>query len=517
MKKSLGILALALSLLPVYLTAQTPPPGVQQVGAVTAGDCASWVGNLYVQDSGGPCIGGTGSNIITATNSNAFAVGQTGAVLPQFNVDTSSTNGVVTVNSTLAGNVATGTDAPGLRLAINAPRGTGLGSLGTLALRASVTNQGVSGSTFHPENDIIDIGNAQTSYPALNGALVDFIGAQWVDVFSPANTTNNSFAFYNFGVNTLNALNTGITVNSATTVHIAGGPSIGTNTSATTSSALRIDNGTSTSAQTISYGAIIANTSLASGSSTTGNSGNIGTSSGANGAATGQNVGVYGSAANSTLRNYGGAFQSTVAGTAPNVGVVGTALNGSTNTAGYFGLRSSGLSPLNTVIQAEAGTSGEPFFLASINSVPVFDLNATGLIRIYNGVTTAGLGVPAVVGQANIAAQTVASTITSYANPAVDGEFEVSAQINVSAAAAISTALTVSYTDVNNTAQTMILPLTGQAGSFITNGLVITTGTFESVVVNIRAKASSSITVQTAPGTFTGVTYSASGTIKQTG
>lgn len=147
--------------------------------------------------------------------------------------------------------------------------------------------------------------------------------------------------------------------------------------------------------------------------------------------------------------------------------------------------------------------------------VSLYTTSSTGKLTNYGGVATAGWGVPAIYASSNIS-QSTNATITSYNNPAADGDFEVSAQMNVSSATAISTSLNVTYTDVNNTAQTMILPVVAQAGTFLTGGLIVSTGTAESPVMHIRAKASTTITILTAPGTFTGVAYSASGKIKQT-
>lgn len=46
--------------------AQIPGSGVQQKGSVTANDCASWVQNGVIQDSGAPC--GTGSGTVTSVS-----------------------------------------------------------------------------------------------------------------------------------------------------------------------------------------------------------------------------------------------------------------------------------------------------------------------------------------------------------------------------------------------------------------------------------------------------------------
>ena len=134
-------------------------------------------------------------------------------------------------------------------------------------------------------------------------------------------------------------------------------------------------------------------------------------------------------------------------------------------------------------------------------------------IGSYNGLTTAGLGVPVIVASANITAQTAAATITSYANPATDADYEVGAQMSVTVSTTLVTTLTVTYTDVSNTSRTMILPVAQLAGSFIAAGAITGVGAWESPRMHIRAKASTTITILVASGTFTGVTFSASGTI----
>lgn len=142
----------------------------------------------------------------------------------------------------------------------------------------------------------------------------------------------------------------------------------------------------------------------------------------------------------------------------------------------------------------------------------------TGLITTYNNVATAGEGVADIRAQANITAQTSNATITSYANPAADADYEVSAQMSVTASTVLATTLTVTYTDVGNAARTMVLPVNDVSGTFVTGGAITGAGAsiWESPVMHIRAKASTSITILTSAGTFTGVTYSASAVIKKT-
>lgn len=166
--------------------------------------------------------------------------------------------------------------------------------------------------------------------------------------------------------------------------------------------------------------------------------------------------------------------------------------------------------------------SGGSAFIAVSGSAVVTVTASTYIIpkvTTYAAVATAGLGLPAIYGSANITAQSSNATICSYTNAATDGDFEVSAAMNVTAATGISTSLVVTYTDVANNAQTLILPVQasgGTGGTYLASGLVIATGDYSTPVHHIRVKASTVITVKTAAGTFTGVTYSASGKIKQT-
>ena len=133
----------------------------------------------------------------------------------------------------------------------------------------------------------------------------------------------------------------------------------------------------------------------------------------------------------------------------------------------------------------------------------------------YNGLTTAGLGVAVPVASANITAQSSNATITSFANPATDADYEVAAQMSVTASTTLITTLTCTYTDVASVSRTMIMPIVPLTGTFVAAGAITGAGAsvWETPHMHIRAKASTTITLLTSAGTFTGVTYSASGTI----
>jgi hypothetical protein len=61
----------------------------------------------------------------------------------------------------------------------------------------------------------------------------------------------------------------------------------------------------------------------------------------------------------------------------------------------------------------------------------------------------------------------------------------------------------------------MIFPVQQLTGSFVAGGLITGVGAWETPVMHIRCKASTTITIGTSAGTFTGVTYSADATIVQ--
>lgn len=144
------------------------------------------------------------------------------------------------------------------------------------------------------------------------------------------------------------------------------------------------------------------------------------------------------------------------------------------------------------------------------------NLDVGAKITAYNQLTTAGLGVPVIVAAATATAQSAANaSIATYTVGAADGVFEVSMEMFVSAVTTLVTTMTCTYTDAGSNARTMILPVQQLAGSFIAAGAVTGTGVWETPVMKIRAKASTAITLLTSAGTFTGVTYSASGAILQ--
>lgn len=144
-------------------------------------------------------------------------------------------------------------------------------------------------------------------------------------------------------------------------------------------------------------------------------------------------------------------------------------------------------------------------------------ITQTDKTTTYNNIATAGNGLVAIVKATRVTAQSAAnSSICTYTAPASDGSYEVSMNLNASAVTAMSASLNCDYTDEGNTARTMIFPVQSLAGNFVTGGLITATGPYETPVMHIRVKASTAITLYTSTGTYTGVTYTAEGIIKQT-
>lgn len=169
------------------------------------------------------------------------------------------------------------------------------------------------------------------------------------------------------------------------------------------------------------------------------------------------------------------------------------------------------------------GGGDEDIKARSLTTTAGSSLVLAGTATTYKNITTAGLGLATIYAQARTVAATNTGTasVASYANSAADGTFEVGCNVLVTTSTTHSFSCDVTYTDEGNTARTMVLPIQGLGGNFATNGLItnaLGVGPYESAVMTIRVKASTTITVRTsAGGTFTGVVYNIDGTIKQVG
>lgn len=153
----------------------------------------------------------------------------------------------------------------------------------------------------------------------------------------------------------------------------------------------------------------------------------------------------------------------------------------------------------------------------NVGSVGGFALDSTGAIRIFKAITTAGFGAPVIVAATRVTAQNAANpSIATYTVGAADGSFDVSANLNCTVTTSLITTLTCTYTDESNTGRTMVFPVAQLAGSFIAAGAITGLGAWETPIMHIRCKAATVITILTSAGTFTGVTYTAEGVMKQT-
>lgn len=205
----------------------------------------------------------------------------------------------------------------------------------------------------------------------------------------------------------------------------------------------------------------------------------------------------------------GGTSRATINSTTLNLAnAIALALNGDSGTSGKVLV--GGASPAYTA---------SPSITALTLSAAITAATAvlSGKVTTYNGIVTAGFGVPAIVGYGRVTAQAAANaSIATYTVGGADGSFEVSGNLNATAVTVLATTLTCTYTDESNTARTMILPVQQLGGSFIAGGAITSTGAWETPTMHIRCKAATVITLLTSTGTFSGVTYTAEGVIKQT-
>lgn len=166
---------------------------------------------------------------------------------------------------------------------------------------------------------------------------------------------------------------------------------------------------------------------------------------------------------------------------------------------------------------ANASAKAERMRITSAGNVTMQgNLTLAGKITNYNGIATAGWGVPAIYGSGRSTAQTAAVvSVATYTVGAADGSFEISANVLVTTATVHNFTVTCTYTDEGNTARTITLTFSNVGGTLLT-AITNTGGTvpYEGVPLVIRAKASTAITIATT-GTFTTVVYNVEGHIMQ--
>lgn len=145
-------------------------------------------------------------------------------------------------------------------------------------------------------------------------------------------------------------------------------------------------------------------------------------------------------------------------------------------------------------------------------------LTSLGMVTNYNGLTTSGYGLAAIMGYQRSTAQTAAKTLSTgvVTVGASDASYVVSANINITASTTYSFSATCTYTDETNTSRAQTESFMILAGTTIATLSNVTAGVgaFEGVVFHIRAKAGTTITWATS-GTFTAVTYNFEALITQ--
>lgn len=195
-----------------------------------------------------------------------------------------------------------------------------------------------------------------------------------------------------------------------------------------------------------------------------------------------------------------------------------TTVSGSLVVAGQVGSPSNSRAILDFAGGADAArllaTNSGGAFTTPIQVINPVALSAK--ITTYNNLTTAGNGVPSIQGAGTVTAQTAASSsIATYTLGASDADFWVSGNVNVTASTTHTFTLECAYTDETNTARVVTFNVQQLGGTLITSITNVTgVGPYEGVPLHIRAKASTAITIRTnAGGTYTSVTYNASGVI----
>ena len=140
-------------------------------------------------------------------------------------------------------------------------------------------------------------------------------------------------------------------------------------------------------------------------------------------------------------------------------------------------------------------------------------------VTAYNGINTAGMGLPVICAQERVVAQTAAvASIAACTVGAADATYEVSANVLVTTATTHAFTLTCAYTDEGNTARTLTLTFGLVAGGFTTTSIANATGAvpYHGLPATIRCKAATTITIASAAGgTYTTVVYNAEAIIKQ--
>lgn len=261
--------------------AQIPGGGVGQSGAVVAGDCAQWVGNGLIKDSGAGCGGGGGSGTVTSV-SVATANGVSGTVAnPTTTPAITLTLGAITPSSVAigVGSAITSSGAGGA-LGTNAftstayaplasPTFTGTVTMAALSATGAVTLSGLSAGT-QVSCLGLSSGNAVVTASCGGGSSTITAGATATSGITSGDvigSSSNLVVDTNIAYANIAVKNTAQTFNGTQTFQVSGATGINsamlfqTTNSASSSQSIAIENDTSVGSL-----ALIVNNSSASGS-----------------------------------------------------------------------------------------------------------------------------------------------------------------------------------------------------------------------------------------------------------
>lgn len=176
---------------------------------------------------------------------------------------------------------------------------------------------------------------------------------------------------------------------------------------------------------------------------------------------------------------------------------------GSTTGPKYLSLKHDGT---NAILDASSGT---------LNLGSTANVTVGKTITSYNTFATVDMGVPAIVASGRSTGQTAAVASICTFTPAVNGTFEVSLNLLVTASSSFSILGNINYRGEDNIVYTLHPPITDGLGTIAVNatnssGAIPWLG----LSVYFRAKAGTAITISTS-GTFSSVTYNVEAIIRK--
>lgn len=172
----------------------------------------------------------------------------------------------------------------------------------------------------------------------------------------------------------------------------------------------------------------------------------------------------------------------------------------------------------NTLAGLQGGQANEYYHVTA--ALYTFLNSLTNPVNISLGGTGSALGlfIPRVMGYGRkVGVNAAQASVAAFTVGGSDGSFEISANVNVTAATTANFTTTCTYTDEGGTSRTLTLGFAQLSGATFLTAITNLTGIgpYESPIYHIRAKSATPITIATT-GTFTSVTYNVEGVIKQT-